>query len=161
MIFFFFKAIKFTESAAFCRVGRVTGNNNKFLLGLRHWKVNQNSSSTLELSLLNSGHWFENRLPTWLPIHKFTIALAYFGFLQLLLHGPHYDTLIIMKQIFGLDSFWSKKKIVFLVDQLHVFVRWHCIPWETLLNSCWLFYPHGHKGYNNHIQQLKFYATRL
>ena len=28
-IFFFF-----TESAAFCRVGRVTGNNNKFLLGL-------------------------------------------------------------------------------------------------------------------------------
>ena len=29
----FFKAIKFTESAAFCRVGRVTGNNNKFLLG--------------------------------------------------------------------------------------------------------------------------------
>ena len=38
IIFFFFffliKAIKFTESAAFCRVGRVTGNNNKFLLGL-------------------------------------------------------------------------------------------------------------------------------
>ena len=33
-IFFFLKAIKFTESAAFCRVGRVTGNNNKFLLGL-------------------------------------------------------------------------------------------------------------------------------
>ena len=32
--FFFLKAIKFTESAAFCRVGRVTGNNNKFLLGL-------------------------------------------------------------------------------------------------------------------------------
>ena len=31
--FFFCKAIKFTESAAFCRVGRVTGNNNKFLLG--------------------------------------------------------------------------------------------------------------------------------
>ena len=29
-------AIKFTESAAFCRVGRVTGNNNKFLLGLIH-----------------------------------------------------------------------------------------------------------------------------
>ena len=28
------KAIKFTESAAFCRVGRVTGNNNKILLGL-------------------------------------------------------------------------------------------------------------------------------
>ena len=28
--FFFLKAIKFTESAAFCRV---TGNNNKFLLG--------------------------------------------------------------------------------------------------------------------------------
>ena len=38
LFFFFFyfykKAIKFTESAAFCRVGRVTGNNNKFLLGL-------------------------------------------------------------------------------------------------------------------------------
>ena len=33
--FFFFGVIKFTESAAFCRVGRVTGNNNKFLLGLR------------------------------------------------------------------------------------------------------------------------------
>ena len=32
--FFFLKAIKFTESAAFCRVGRVTGNNNNFLLGL-------------------------------------------------------------------------------------------------------------------------------
>ena len=34
-------AIKFTESAAFCRVGRVTGNNNKFLLGLTqcHAKV--------------------------------------------------------------------------------------------------------------------------
>ena len=32
--FFFFFPIKFTESAAFCRVGRVTGNNNKFLLGL-------------------------------------------------------------------------------------------------------------------------------
>ena len=31
--FIFLKAIKFTESAAFCRVGRVTGNNNKFLLG--------------------------------------------------------------------------------------------------------------------------------
>ena len=31
--FFFLKAIKFPESAAFCRVGRVTGNNNKFLLG--------------------------------------------------------------------------------------------------------------------------------
>ena len=30
---FFLKAIKFTESAAFCPVGRVTGNNNKFLLG--------------------------------------------------------------------------------------------------------------------------------
>ena len=28
------KKKKITESAAFCRVGRVTGNNNKFLLGL-------------------------------------------------------------------------------------------------------------------------------
>ena len=33
-----FKAIQFIESAAFCRVGRVTGNNNKFLLGLSSLK---------------------------------------------------------------------------------------------------------------------------
>ena len=39
--FFFLNAIKFTESAAFCRVGRVTGNNNKFLLGLSHNHVPQ------------------------------------------------------------------------------------------------------------------------
>ena len=37
--FFFFssnwqQAIEFTESEAFCLFGRVTGNNNKFLLGL-------------------------------------------------------------------------------------------------------------------------------
>ena len=36
-----FKAMKFTESAAFCRVGRVTGNNNKFLLGLTKTQMYQ------------------------------------------------------------------------------------------------------------------------
>ena len=33
----------FTESAAFCRVGRVTGNNNKFLLGLIQHKFYSNT----------------------------------------------------------------------------------------------------------------------
>ena len=44
----------FTESAAFCRVGRVTGNNNKFLLGpiMHHFysfAISKDQEQSLEL----------------------------------------------------------------------------------------------------------------
>ena len=56
--FFFLKAIKFTESAAFCRVGRVTGNNNKFLLGLTipGWRQEQQKANIMD-------RWGQKHLP--------------------------------------------------------------------------------------------------